>query len=358
MPGLPKLPFLLVGGLLLFVAPRVAAADDAELAAAIRAASLAAGPAPDSPEAILDDLAVDPLELALSSDMITLVDGLGADLLDRVRALRRKLALELGVVMPPVRTRDNFDLPASTYAIKLNGVEVARGQAPAGMVLAIGDGLEGLPGTAGSEPVFGLAGKWIATELRGQAELLGATVVDRSSVIITHLSEVVRTHAGRLLGREEVAALTKAVQRTHPVVVEDLTPAMLSLGEVQRVLHALLEEGVSIRDLVRIFEALSLAAKSGTEPDRLVEAARLALAPAITASHTSAGTLSCSCWTRGCSRACWNRCGPPSPACSCCRPGRWRPWSPTPHASTSSCSSRGSGRCWCARRRSGCRCAG
>ena len=293
VPGLPKLPFLLVGGLLLFVARRIAATAEAETAAQSGPAVLAAaGPAPDSPEAILDDLAVDPLELALSSDMITLVDGIGADLLDRVRALRRKLAMELGVVMPPVRTRDNFDLPASTYAIKLNGVEVARGQAPAGTVLAIGDGLENLPGTAGSEPVFGLAGKWIGTELRGQAELLGATVVDRSSVIITHLSEVVRTHAGRLLGREEVAALTKAVRRTHPVVVEDLTPAMLSLGEIQRVLHALLEEGVSIRDLVRIFEALSLAAKSGTEPDRLVEAARLALAPAITASHTVAGTLS------------------------------------------------------------------
>jgi flagellar biosynthesis protein FlhA len=200
--------------------------------------------------------------------------------------------MELGVVMPPVRTRDNFDLPTSTYAIKLNGVEVARGKAPAGTVLAIGDGLENLPGTAGSEPVFGLAGKWIGVELRGQAELLGATVVDRSSVIITHLSEVVRNHAGRLLGREEVSALTKSLRRTHPVVVEDLTPAMLSLGEIQRVLHALLEEGVSIRDLVRIFEALSLAAKSGTEPDRLVEAARQALAPAITASHTVGGTLS------------------------------------------------------------------
>ncbi len=293
VPGLPKLPFLLVGGGLLIMSRRIAATTKAE-AEVLRspAAAAAAAPALDSPEAILDDLAVDPLELALSSDMITLVDGIGADLLDRVRALRRKLAMELGVVMPPVRTRDNFDLPASTYAIRLNGVEVARGQAPAGTVLAIGDGLENLPGTAGSEPVFGLAGKWIGTELRGQAELLGATVVDRSSVIITHLSEVVRTHASRLLGREEVAALTKSVRRSHPVVVEDLTPAMLSLGEIQRVLHALLEEGVSIRDLVRIFEALSLAAKSGTEPDRLVEAARLALAPAITAAQTVGGTLS------------------------------------------------------------------
>ncbi len=289
VPGLPKLPFLLVGGGLLVLAHRMASVAKAETTAE---PTPAAAISPDSTEAILGDLVVDALELALSSDMISLVDGSGADLLDRVRALRRKLALELGVVMPPVRTRDNFDLPQATYAIRVNGVEVARGQAPAGTVLALGDGLENLPGTVGVEPVFGLTGKWIAIELRGQAELLGATVVDRSSVIITHLSEIVRTHASRLLGREEVSALTQSLKRSHPVVVEDLTPAILTLGEIQRVLHALLDEGVSVRDLVRIFEALSVAAKAGTEPDRLVEAARLALAPAITASHTVEGTLS------------------------------------------------------------------
>ena len=152
--------------------------------------------------------------------------------------------------------------------------------------------MENLPGIAGQEPVFGLPGKWIAAELRGQAEMLGATVVDRSSVIITHLSEIVRSYASRLLGREEVSALSQALKKTHPVVVEDLTPAILSLGEIQRVLHALLDEGVAIRDLVRIYEALSVAAKSGTEPDRLVEAARAALAPAITASHVRDGRLS------------------------------------------------------------------
>ena len=294
VPGLPKLPFLFVGGGLVFLGQKMSAATKADdkAAKAAKLTAAAAGPVLDTPEAILGDLAVDPLELALSSDMISLVDGAGADLLDRVRALRRKLALELGVVMPPVRTRDNFDLPAASYAIRVNGVEVARGKAPSGTVLALGDGLENLPGIVGQEPVFGLQGKWIAVELRGQAELLGATVVDRSSVIITHLSEIVRTHAGRLLGREEVSALTKSLKRTHPVVVEDLTPAILSLGEIQRVLHALLDEGVSVRDLVRIFEALSLAAKSGTEPDRLVEAARLALAPAITAAHLVDGTLS------------------------------------------------------------------
>jgi flagellar biosynthesis protein FlhA len=289
VPGLPKLPFLVVGLGLLFIAqrnhPKGGASKPAELAAENTA------PLPDAPESIMKDLAVDPLELALAADMVSLVDGPGADLLDRVRALRRKLALELGVVMPPVRTRDNLDLPASTYAILVNGVEVARGEAPAGTVLAIGDGLENLPGTIGREPVFGLSGKWIRLDLRAQAEMLGATVVDRSSVIITHLSETVRTHAGRLLGREEVAALTKSLKQTHPVVVEDLTPALLSLGEVQRVLHALLEEGVSIRDLVRVFEALSVAAKTSTDPDRLVEAARMALAPSITASHLQGSRL-------------------------------------------------------------------
>jgi flagellar biosynthesis protein FlhA len=194
-------------------------------------------------------------------------------------------------VMPPVRTRDNVALPISTYAISINGVELTRGQAPGGMVLAIGDGIDALPGRPAREPVFGLAGRWIPAELRAQAELLGATVVDRSSLIITHLSETVRQHASRLLGREEVAAATRALKRTHPVVVEDLTPAVLTLGEIQRVLHALLDEGVSVRDLVRIYEALSVSAKGGTDPDRLLDAARAALAPAITAQHATEGRL-------------------------------------------------------------------
>src|SRR6185503_12337475 len=149
------------------------------------------------------------------------------DLLDRVKALRRKIATDLGIVAPPVRTRDNLELPLHTYAITLFGVEVAR----------------------------------------GEAELSGATVVDRASVVTTHLAEVVTQHASRLLGREDVRMLTDVVKRTHPVVVEELTPAQLSLGEIQRVLQELLDEGVSIRDLVRIFEALSLRAAKTKELD-------------------------------------------------------------------------------------------
>ncbi|GAB2468496.1 flagellar biosynthesis protein FlhA [Jatrophihabitans fulvus] len=289
VPGLPKIPFLLVGGALLFFASKRKAAEAAEAQQAEAEVPVAAGPTDE--EMLRAELVVDPLELVLSPDLVSLVSGPGADLLDRVKLLRRALATELGVVMPPVRTRDDVTLPSATYVIRINGVEVTRGNAPTGTVLAIGDGLEGLSGIEGREPVFGLTGKWVPEAMRGQAELLGATVVDRASLIITHLSESVRRHASRLLGREDVAAATKSLKQSHPVVVEDLTPALLSLGEIQRVLHTLLDEKVSIRDLVRIYESLSVAAKGGTDPDRLVEAARSALAPGIVSSHATDGTL-------------------------------------------------------------------
>jgi len=231
VPSLPKLPFLLVGGTLLALSTRLprSDADRADSPDGAEAQTTADGAAQADPEELLRlELVVDPLELILSPDLVSLVDGPGADLLDRVKALRRTLATDLGVVMPPVRTRDSVTLPSSTYAININGVELARGTAPVGRLLAIGDGLEGLPGTPDREPVFGLAGRWIPVEMGSQAELLGATVVDPSSLIITHLSETVRQHASRLLGREEVAAATRSLARTHPVVVEDLTPALLS----------------------------------------------------------------------------------------------------------------------------------
>jgi flagellar biosynthesis protein FlhA len=249
-------------------------------------------PPADTPELLAAEIQVDPLGLELSPDLIDLVDTqVGGDLLERVKALRRKLAVDLGIVAPPVRTRDNLELPPRTYAIMLFGIEVARGEAPPGTVLAIGDFLGSLPGDPTQEPVFGLEAKWIPAELRSQAELSGATVVDRASVVTTHLAEVVTQHAARLLGREDVRMLTDVVKRSHPVVVEELTPAQLSLGEVQRVLQSLLDEGVSIRDLVRIFEALSLRAARTKELDALVEAARQALGPALAAPYLTDKTL-------------------------------------------------------------------
>lgn len=287
IPGLPKIPFLVVGAIILLIAQRLkdpVPETEAPVPEVER-------PSPDSPEQLLGEMRVDPLELALSPDLVDLVDTNGGDLLDRVRALRRKMALELGMVMPPVRTRDDLDLPLSSYAIRISGVDAGTGQAPPGTVLAIGDGLQALPGRAGIEPVFGLAGKWVPAEMHYQAELSGATVVDRASVIITHLAEVVRTNASRLLGREDVRSLTEMVKRTHPVVVEELTPAQLSLGQIQKVLQGLLDEGVPIRDLVRIFEALSLRAKMSMDHDGLIEAARTALGPAIAAQYAAGGRL-------------------------------------------------------------------
>jgi flagellar biosynthesis protein FlhA len=287
IPGLPKLPFLIVGGLFSLMAARMKEAPEVdEEAEALAAAENE--PKPDSPEAIAEKMRVDPLELEVAFDLVDLVDtSRGGDLLDRVKALRRKVAMDTGLVIPLVRTRDNLDLPASQYVIWLNGVPAAKGISPAGTVLAIGDALDGLPGKVTREPVFGLAATWVPVELQRQAELAGATVVDRSSVITTHLAEVVRQHASELLGREDVKLLVEMVRRSHPVVVEELTPTLLTLGEIQRVLHGLLEENVSIRDLVRIFEALSVRAKVSTETDGLIEAARAALGSAISQQYVT-----------------------------------------------------------------------
>jgi flagellar biosynthesis protein FlhA len=282
IPGLPKLPFLVVGGLFSLMATRMKETPVVDEEAEARAAAADNEPKPDSPEAIAAKMRVDPLELEVAFDLVDLVDtSRGGDLLDRVKALRRKVAMDTGLVIPLVRTRDNLDLPASQYVIWLNGVPAAKGTSPAGTVLAIGDNLDGLPGKVTREPVFGLAAKWVPMELQRQAEMAGATVVDRSSVITTHLAEVVRQHAAELLGREDVKLLVEMVKRSHPVVVEELTPTLLTLGEIQRVLHGLLAENVSIRDLVRIFEALSVRAKVSTDLDGLVEAARAALGSAI-----------------------------------------------------------------------------
>ncbi|GAA1647947.1 flagellar biosynthesis protein FlhA [Georgenia ruanii] len=288
IPGLPKLPFIVVGIVLLVLAQRVKKADARAAAAAEAPAGTALQPAPETTEQLIEQMRVHALEILLAPDLVDLVGGSAdQDLLARVRALRRKTALEMGFVLPPVRTRDSVDLPVATYAIRMSGVEVARGQAPAGRMLALGDGLDNLPGTLVNEPVFGLPGKWIPAELRHSAEMAGATVVDRTSVIITHLSALVSSHAPRLLGREDVRVLNEGLKQTNPSVVEELVPALLSLGEVQRVLQGLLAEQVPILDLARIYEALTLRAKVSTDAEGLVEAARVALGDTIVDRHAA-----------------------------------------------------------------------
>jgi flagellar biosynthesis protein FlhA len=295
VPGLPKFPFVVIGGTLLFFASRLPTEEQraADLEAEANAAA-ATEPVPtkESPESIAHDMRVEPLELEIAYDLIDLVDQThGGDLLERVRALRRKLALELGIVIPLVRTRDNLELPANTYAIKLHGVELGRGEAPPGHVLVLGDDNDSMPGIPTREPVFGLPATWVPAEFRHQAEITGATVVDRASVITTHLAEIARRHAGELLARQDVKMLVDIVKQTDPVVVDEINAANVTHGEIQRVLQALLDEGVAIRDLVRIFEVIGERARVTKDTDTIVEAVRSALGSAITSSHARLGRL-------------------------------------------------------------------
>jgi flagellar biosynthesis protein FlhA len=292
IPGMPIVPFVLVGIGLLVVAQRVKAKEAAEAAAARAAAEADAVVVPtETTEDLIEQMRVHALEILLAPDLVDMVSGASDDLLGRVKALRRKVAMELGVVVPPVRTRDSVELPPSTYAIRIAGVEAGRGTAPSGRVLALGDALDALPGTPTVEPVFGLAGKWVPAELRHSAELTGATVIDRVSVLVTHLSSVIGNNAARLLSREDVRVLTEGVKAVNPSAIEDLVPGMLSLAELQRVLQGLLAEQIPINDLGRICEALTLRAKVSTDPEGLIESARTALGPALAAQYLDGDIL-------------------------------------------------------------------
>jgi flagellar biosynthesis protein FlhA len=292
IPGMPILPFLLIGATLLFTGWRIGQnAERAAATAAEQQALEAAAPASDTPEDLLEQMRVHALEILLAPDLVDMVSGASDDLLGRVRALRRKIAVDMGVVVPPVRTRDSIDLPPATYAIRIAGVEAGRGTASARSVLALGEQLDGLPGDPTVEPVFGLAGKWVPAELRHAAEMTGATVIDRVSVLVTHLQAVIGDNAARLLTREDVKVLTEGVKQVNPAAVEELVPGLLSMAELQRVLQGLLAERVPINDLGRICEALTLRAKVSTDPEGLVESARAALGPVLAARHLDGTVL-------------------------------------------------------------------
>ncbi len=294
-PGLPKLPFFVVGGAMIALSRRF---DDQTEDAAIAAGLVSAPTEPDTPgeddpRQLAMDIRPEPLGLELAVDMVDLVDpSMGGDLLDRVRALRRKIALEIGLIIPPVRTRDNIDLGPGEYVVTLHGVEMARGTAPSGHVLVIADRLDQLPGPETTEPVFGLPAKWIRNDQRAMAESIDGTVVDRPSVIATHLAEVVRQHASQLLSRQEVKQLVDLVRQSDPAVVDELAANDLTIAEVQRVLQDLLEERVPIRDIVRILDVLGERARLTRNQADLSESVRSALGPSISAaSATEQGVL-------------------------------------------------------------------
>jgi len=184
-----------------------------------------------------------------------------------------------------VRTRDNVDLQSGEYVITIHGVVMGQGRAPLGHVLVIAEDLASLPGEMTTEPVFGLPAKWLPADRVAVAEAVGATIVDRASVITTHLAEMIRRHAAQLLSRQEVKELVELVRHSDPAVVDELLASEITIAEVQRVLQDLLGEQVPIRDIVRILDVLGERARVTRDPHELIEAVRAALGPSISAGN-------------------------------------------------------------------------
>ncbi|HHT96695.1 MAG TPA: EscV/YscV/HrcV family type III secretion system export apparatus protein, partial [Clostridiales bacterium] len=236
------------------------------------------------PENVIHLLNVDPIELEFGYGVIPLADiNQGGDLLDRVVMIRRQVALELGSVVPIIRLRDNIQLNPNEYVIKIKGVEVAKGEILFDHYMAMNPGYveEEIDGIETTEPAFGLPALWITATQRETAEIKGYTVVDTPSIIATHLTEIIKKHLFELLSRQDVQVLINNVKETHPVLVDELTPKLLSVGEIQKVLANLLKENVSIRDLVTIFESLADHGGSVRDTDILTEYARQSLARSI-----------------------------------------------------------------------------
>lgn len=242
------------------------------------------------PEDVTTYFQVDPLQIEIGYNLIPLTDeSQGGDLLGRLAAVRRQCALELGIYVRPIRIRDNLGLPPNGYVFKLRGEQSASGELLPGYYLAMDPTGEAqdVPGIPTKEPTFGLPAWWVPAGEKERLERSGLTVVDLSTVLVTHLTEFIKANAHVLLGRQEVKELLAAVKEKDPAVVEELTPDLLSLGEIQKVLQNLLKEGIPLRDLVTIGEALADGARMSKDPDFLTEHVRAALARTISRLYLS-----------------------------------------------------------------------
>jgi flagellar biosynthesis protein FlhA len=279
VPGLPAMPFLVLSGLLGMWGFRLTQAPEPTL----EEQELEEAPVPEEadtsdPESVLPLLSVEPLETELGMNLLQLTEGVSdGDLLDRVAALRRQLALELGLVVPLVRIRDNLSLNPDEYRIKLFGVPVAEGTLKVGKLLAMGPEDTDLEGDPTEEPAFGLPAYWINPEQQLEAEVQGFTVVEPAAVLTTHLSEVLKGHAGELVTRQQTHKLLDLLREEAPDLVEELIPEQVTVGQLQQVLQNLLDEGVSVRNLSAIMEALGEAVGVTQDPAILTEYARQAL---------------------------------------------------------------------------------
>ncbi|NIR50512.1 flagellar biosynthesis protein FlhA, partial [candidate division KSB1 bacterium] len=280
-PGLPTIPFLILASVIAAVAFSLTQQKEAEeeLEAASEEAEL---PAPA--DNIEHYLQVDPLELEIGYNLIPLVDAeQEGDLFERITSMRKQLAVELGIIVPPIRVRDNLQLNPDEYVVKIRGNEITSNEVMMGRLLAMNPGHveDSVSGVEVVEPAFGLPAIWIDPEQRHEAELAGYTVVETSAVLATHLMELIRKNADKLLGRQEVKQLLDNLKKDYPAVVEELIPDQMGLGAIQKVLQNLLREHIPIRDLVTILETLADYAGMTKNVEVLTEYVRFAMSDTI-----------------------------------------------------------------------------
>ncbi len=283
VPGLPMFPFVMLAGVTAFFA-RSSMASEARRTALAQVADLppVEAPAPDDP--MRDLLQIDPIELEVGYALIPLVDeGQSGDLLERISLLRKQAALELGILVPPIRIRDDIRLPANEYVIKLRGSEVARAEVMPRFLMALNTGgvVAEIDGMETIDPSFGMPARWIAGARKTEAEALGYVVVEPTTVVATHLLETLKASAADLLGRQEVQEMVETLKKTHPALVEEIIPGKVSLSVLHRVLQRLLRERVPIRDLVTILEAVGDGAEHTKDPEALTEVVRKSLTNVI-----------------------------------------------------------------------------
>ncbi len=298
VPGLPKIPFLVLGillGMMAYGVYREASEQEALSGDGDKPGGAKGGTGPSSqlggdapkqpasPDDVMKLLAVDPMEMEIGYAIIPLVDpGHGGDMLDRISTIRKQMAMDMGLVVPSIRIRDNIQLKPSEYLIRVKGALVGQGELMPEHYLAMDTGnvVDEVVGVPTTEPAFGLPALWISPELRDRAEAGGYTVVDAPSVLATHLSEVIKTHGSDLITRQEIQKLTDMVKDSNAAVVEEML-GVIGLGEIQKVLQNLVSEHVPIRDLVTIFETLADYGRLSTSVDYLTERVRESLARII-----------------------------------------------------------------------------
>ena len=296
VPGLPGIPFTCLSLIAAFIGYSLKKSQETTEETTSTAKQEKKKAEATKPENIVSLLQVDPMELEIGYSLIPLVDtGQGGDLLERIVMIRRQCALELGLVVPTIRIRDNIQIKPNAYIIKLKGIEIAKGELMLDHYLAMNSGtvFEEVPGIETTEPAFGLPALWIAEAQREQAELNGYTVVDAVSVLATHLTEVIKEHADEILGRKETQDLVENLKKSNQSLVDEVIPELMNIGEIQKVLANLLREHISIRDMGTIFDVLADYGRATKDTDILTEYVRHSMARQITQQNLQNNVIPC-----------------------------------------------------------------